>query len=224
MSLLNEYLERGAAALGVTLDQGQLGKCATFALELIKWNRKINLTSIVRLDEIATKHFIDSLSVVPYLNASGDLLDIGSGGGFPAIPLKIALPDLTVVSVDAVEKKILFQRHVARLIHLEKFIALHARAETLPQAYGDRFDRIISRAFSDIPTFVKLALPLLAPDGVMVAMKGKEGRREAADAADRLDQLDTMITEIVEFELPLLGEARSVVIIRKKERLKSDTP
>lgn len=216
MSSVSEYLERGAADLGIELDQAQLGKFATFAHELLKWNRKINLTSIVRLDEIAVKHFIDSLSVVPYLDASGELLDIGSGGGFPAIPLKIVLPDLTVVSVDAVEKKVLFQRHVARLIQLEKFIALHARAETLPLEYGERFGRIVSRAFSDIPTFVELALPLLAPEGVMVAMKGKEGRREAEDAADRLDQLGTIITEIVEFQLPLLAEARSVVIIRKK--------
>jgi len=218
MSTLKEYLERGAEELGINLDQAQLEKFAVFAAELCKWNRKINLTAITRAEDIAVKHFLDSLIIIKHVSIFGKLLDMGSGGGFPAIPLKIVSPDVDLVSVDAVEKKILFQRHVARLLCLEKFDALHARAEDLPSVYRERFNTIVSRAFSEISKYVQLALPLLAPDGIIIAMKGREGKSEAAMTADRLAALGVVVTDIREFMLPLSRESRSLVIIRRVNR------
>lgn len=215
MSRLQEYLERGAEELGIVLDQAHFEKFTLFAAELCKWNRKINLTAITKAEDIAVKHFLDSLAILKHVNISGDLLDVGSGGGFPAIPLKIVSPSTRIVSVDAVEKKILFQRHVARLLCLEKFTALHARVEGLVAEYPERFNWIVSRAFSGIPQYVQVALPLLADDGVIIAMKGKEGKSEAEMSADKLSVLGVTVADIHEFQLPFIKESRSLVIIRR---------
>ncbi|AJE04752.1 16S rRNA (guanine(527)-N(7))-methyltransferase RsmG [Geobacter pickeringii] len=206
----------GAEQLGVHLDPHQLGAFGRFADELKKWNRKINLTAIKGDEEIALKHFVDSLACCRMVGARGRLLDLGSGGGFPVIPLKIVRPHLDAVSVDAVEKKIIFQRHVGRLLGLHGFEALHARGEELAGRYAGHFDWIVSRAFADLPTFVRMALPCLAPDGRIVAMKGKEGRAEAETARPALTELGVAIVELQEFTLPLAGDGRSLIVLGRK--------
>jgi len=210
-----EQLVRGAAELGLRLSPAELGKLYAFAAELKKWSRKINLTAITADEEIADKHFLDSLTLLKVIAPKGRLLDIGSGGGFPAIPLKIACHDLQVVSVDAVEKKIIFQRHAARLLGLHHFEALHARGEELASRYAGAFDRVVSRAFSDIPTFVRIALPLLAPNGRIVAMKGKGGREEAHAVRDALADLGVSVTDIIEFRLPVSGDGRALIVMER---------
>ncbi|WP_298431806.1 16S rRNA (guanine(527)-N(7))-methyltransferase RsmG [Geobacter sp.] len=217
-------LLRGAEQLGVLLDPHQLGLFDRFAAELTKWNRKINLTAIKGDEEIALKHLVDSLACCRVIGARGRLLDLGSGGGFPVIPLKIVRPHLDAVSVDAVEKKVIFQRHVARLLGLRGFEAVHARGEELAGRYAGRFDWIVSRAFADIPTFVRMALPCLAPGGRIVAMKGREGRGESEAARPALADLGVTLAEIQEFELPLTGDGRSlVVVVRSLEGGKTRT-
>lgn len=210
-----KHLARGATELGLHLTNGQLGNFYTYADELMKWSKKINLTAIKTDEEIAVKHFVDSLTMAKVVKNKGRLLDIGSGGGFPAIPLKIVLHDLHVISVDAVEKKVIFQRHVARLLHLHDFEAVHARGEELVKSYAGQFDYIVSRAFSDIPTFAAMTLPLLKSDGKLVAMKGRGGRDEAEAAKSALDDLGARITELIEFRLPVSGDARYLVLIEK---------
>jgi len=210
-----ELLRRGSAEFGLSLDPARVGRFASLAAELRKWSRKINLTALHTDEEIALKHFVDSLSLAKVVTGRGSLLDLGSGGGFPAIPLKILFPQLTVLSVDAVEKKILFQRHAARLLSLHDFTPLHARAEELPASYAGHFDWVVSRAFSDLPTFVRLAYPLLAAQGSIVAMKGKGGREEARLAEKSLDELGVAVREILEFPLPISGDARCLVVMAR---------
>ena len=209
-------LIRGAAELGLQLSSAELGKLYTFADELKKWSKKINLTAIKGDEEIAVKHFVDSLSLAKVIAGNGQLLDIGSGAGFPAIPLKIVMHELKVVSVDAVEKKLIFQRHVARLLHLREFETVHARAEELAAGYAGRFDWIVSRAFSDIPTFAAMALPLLKANGRIIAMKGKSGREEASASLGSLEGMGAGISEVLEFGLPVSGDARYLVVLVKR--------
>lgn len=208
-----EHLARGAAELGLSLTSHELGKLYAFAAELKKWSRKINLTAIRTDEDIAVKHFLDSLTLRRVVGARGHLLDIGSGAGFPCIPLKIVCHDLRVTSVDAVEKKVLFQRHAARVLGLHGFEALHARGEELAAHHAGSFDWVVSRAFSDIPTFVRIALPLIRPDGRIVAMKGRGGRDEARAAEAALRELGAEVRDTVEFQLPVSGDARALVII-----------
>ncbi len=210
-----ELLTRGAAELGVPLTPAELGRFYRFAAELKKWNRKINLTAIHTDEEIALKHFLDSLSLLKAVGRTGHLLDIGSGGGFPAIPLKIVCHNLHVTSVDAVEKKVIFQRHAARLLGLHDFAALHARGEELPAHYAGRFDWVVSRAFSDIPTFVRIALPLIKDKGKIVAMKGKGGREEAAVGRAALNKMGVVVAEVHEFCLPVSGDVRALVVMER---------
>ncbi len=210
-----ELLARGAAELGVELTTAELGKFYALAAELKKWGRKINLTAIREDEEIALKHFLDSLTLLKLVGPRGDLLDIGSGAGFPAIPLKIVRHELRVVSVDAVEKKIFFQRQAARLLGLKKFEALHARAEELAPGHARSFDWVVSRAFADIPTFVHLSLPLVREEGWLIAMKGRSGRQEAEAARPALAELGVAVSNIYELVLPGSADARSLVVMKR---------
>lgn len=207
--------DRGAAELGLTLTPADMGKFAAFADELKKWNRKINLTAIKDDTDIVVKHFLDSLTILKAVKGEGSLLDIGSGGGFPAIPVKLASPSLEVVSVDAVEKKILFQRHAARVLDLQGFEAIHARAEELSGGYVNRFNWVVSRAFSDIPSFAAVALSFLAEGGKVVAMKGKGGSEEAAAAMPVILKMGLHVTDLIEFTLPVSGDSRCLVVIER---------
>lgn len=212
---IKELLQASVADLSLELNRAELEKFAVFAAELIKWNRKINLTAITSPRDIVLKHFLDSLVLLKAIGPTGKLLDIGSGGGFPSIPLKLVLPNLAIVSVDAVEKKIRFQRHAARTLQLEGFSAIHARCEDLQDNYAGFFDWIVSRAFSDLPTFAALALPMLQKNGRIIAMKGKRGREEAAAAASTLGETGLAVDDVVECRLPVTGELRTLVVLKK---------
>lgn len=208
-------LERCMEELHFPLTSPQLTSFQTLLAELKKWNSKVNLTSIRNDGQVVLKHFVDSLLLLSTVAPQGRLLDIGSGGGFPALPLKIVLRSLEVVSVDAVEKKILFQRHVARLLELKAFHAVHARVEDLPAEYRGRFEWVVSRAFSDLPTFASFGLPYLDRLGSMIAMKGKRGAEEAKDAEAQLSQLGVRIDSCTRMQLPVSGDERCLVVMRK---------
>jgi 16S rRNA (guanine527-N7)-methyltransferase len=211
----SELLRRCAMELGIELAADELEKFSCFADELKKWNKKINLTALRDDRDIAIKHFADSLTLLGTVKKKGSLLDLGSGGGFPAIPLKIMLPGLSVVSVDAVEKKILFQRQAARILHLHEYTALHARAEELAKSYASHFDYVVSRAFSELPYFVSLALPLLKHNGRIVAMKGREGKDEAVAAKGQLSDLGAKVIECIPLKLPVAQDDRYLIVMGK---------
>lgn len=211
-----DLLVAGAAELGLKLSDRQLASLDSFAEELKKWNKKINLTAITDDEGIAVKHLVDSLTLLKVVAGEGRLLDIGSGGGFPGIPVKVVRPGLEIVSVDAVVKKISFQKQAVRLLKLEGFDAIHVRAESLASDYAESFDWVVSRAFSDIPSFVEMALPLLKRDGRIVAMKGKNAGEEIAAAEGTLADLGARVERVENFLLPGTGDARSLIIIVKK--------
>jgi 16S rRNA (guanine527-N7)-methyltransferase len=156
--------------------------------ELLRWTKRRNLTAITDRDEVLEKHLVDSLTMLPFARQASRLLDIGSGAGFPALPLKIVCPALEVVSVDAVGKKIDFQKHVARKLGLPSFIGLHARIQDLQSEdnYRAGFDLVTARALTSLEDLVAMAEPFLAPGGRLVAMKGPEGEQEASAFRNRL--------------------------------------
>jgi 16S rRNA (guanine527-N7)-methyltransferase len=210
---LHDMLLNGAAESGVSLTECHIDGLLLLMLQLRKWNRKFNLTAITKEREIIVKHFIDSLTVVPLIPEGSRVLDVGSGGGFPAIPLALVRSDLDVTSVDAAEKKIFFQRHAVRLLGIERFTALHARGESLGDEHAGRYDAVISRAFSSLSDFVSLAQPLLAPGGVIIAMKGRSGGEEATAAASHLMESGLVVREVLDLRLPVSGDVRSLVVM-----------
>jgi 16S rRNA (guanine527-N7)-methyltransferase len=171
----NRLLKQGAARYQLELDDQCLQHFTRFAKELLRWNRKINLTSIIEPSEIVEKHFIDALAVHPYLSQGATILDMGAGPGFPGIPLKLIRPMLQMTLIDASVKKVSFLKHVIRILKLANIQAHHMRAEDFPlkRSEDELFNVVICRAFSTLDKFLDLALPLLAQGGTALAMKGK---------------------------------------------------
>lgn len=217
----SEHLASQLRELSLEVAADTSEKLLRLLAELLRWNRTHNLTAITDPVEGIEKHLVDSLSLLPLLNGDERMLDVGSGGGFPGLPLKIACPGLFVVSVDSVAKKINFQRHAARLLGLRGFEPLHARAESLPErpGYAGSFDVVVSRAFASLPVFAALALPLLQSEGRILAMKGAEGERELAEAKSELAALGLVCTELRQLRLPASGALRSLLVL---QRLKAE--
>jgi len=166
----------GARQLNIPLHPDQANRFAVHARELDLWNRKMNLTAIKSPLDVAVKHYLDSIVPAAFIQSGASLLDVGSGAGFPGIPLKILNPSLSVTLIDASRKKVSFLNHVIRKLALENTSARHIRTEQLVKepAYLQIFDVISCRAFSSLRHFIWQVLPLLKPNGVMLAMKGKE--------------------------------------------------
>jgi len=180
--------------------------------ELLRWNRRRNLTAITDRNEVLEKHLVDSLTLLPFARQATRFLDIGSGAGFPSLPLKITCPDLEVVSVDAVGKKIDFQRHIIRRLRLEGITTLHERVEDLEkqQTYRASFDLVTARALCPLGELVVLAESFLTPGGRLIAMKGPEGYDELSEQHDFLRQEGWTAT-LHSLNLPLSGAERCLV-------------
>ena len=216
-SVIRLLLKSGLQELGLEISEEKAQQFELFVNELKKWNRKVNLTTITSNEDIVVKHLIDSVFVANHIQEEESVLDIGSGAGFPAIPLKIMKPEVRLVSVDAVNKKILFQRHVSRLLNFESFEAVHARVEKISAAYPQGFDVITSRAFSQIDQFVTLGAPLLAEGGRMLAMKGPAAIDELNTVEGTLRSLDFKISQVLPYFLPMNKGERNLITIKRCE-------
>ncbi len=208
---------QGAKALDVRPDQEKTDQFAIHGLELLKWNRKINLTAITDPLEVAVKHYLDSIAPAPVIPPGSSLLDIGSGGGFPGIPLKILLPSLSVTLIDASRKKISFQKHVIRTLGLQNIEARHIRAEELAreEPFANAFDVIVCRALSSLDAFVAMALPLLTTDGMMIALKGKVSEAEIESWENLKVGKDRFSLMLKKYKLPYLGAERAIVSLKR---------
>ena len=166
--------------LNINVSEQQAQLMSLHAKELMLWNKKINLTAIKQPIQIVEKHFIDCLAVSSFIKNEKSIIDMGSGGGFPGIPLKIMKPDLEIVLMDSSRKKINFLKHVIRLLDLTNINAIHTRVQDLHEniSFKNRFDAVISRAFTELSNFVDLASPFLNKGGSIYAMKGKHAKKE----------------------------------------------
>ena len=206
-SMIGDVLAQEVSSIGLSLSNNEIHYFEIYAAELIKWNSKVNLTAITKNSEIAIKHFFDSLSIAPYITSSDRLLDIGSGAGLPIIPLKIIRPEISMISVDAVAKKIHFQRHIIRTLNLLNIEAIHARIENLHKTHSHSFSVITSRAFTRLDRFVSLAAPLLSDGGVLIAMKGDLAEGEIAASDEVVNASGFIVTSTHRYTLPLgMGE------------------
>lgn len=171
-----ELLVIGAKELGNTLSNEQVNALFDYLSELSRWNKKINLTSIHEERDVVIKHVLDSLSHVKgFAPVKGlGLLDMGSGAGFPALPIKIAYPEIAVTLVESVKKKGSFLRHIVRTLGLQKTEILDKRIEELPESIHAAFDVITARAFANMGTALSLGAPFLKPGGLMVLSRGPE--------------------------------------------------
>jgi 16S rRNA (guanine527-N7)-methyltransferase len=216
----------GAQALGITVHAGQADQFAAHARILQEWNRKMNLTAIASPMDMAVKHFLDSIVSSRYIKPGSHLLDVGSGAGFPGIPLKVIMPSLNVTLVDATRKKISFLQHVIRQLQLEGIAAIHSRIENLEQKRVGRFDVIVCRAFSSLDDFVEKSLPLLTPEGLLMAYKGRGLGNDLEQASPRRGGAalypvtgkgfqTELRMKCVSFEMPFLNLPRKLILLRR---------
>jgi 16S rRNA (guanine527-N7)-methyltransferase len=216
-TVLENLLNSQLAALSLSIRPEDGKRLLWLGQELLRWNQKVNLTAIRVIEDVIEKHIVDSLTLLPLFNGNERLLDIGSGGGFPGLPLKIVQNGISLVSVDAVGKKINFQRNVVRKLELSCCTPLHARIEDLPhwEGLGQGFDVVVSRAFSSLKEFVILALPCLKSGGKIIAMKGPEGEKELSDIADFLAGSNLVFIESKRLLLPQSRAERLLITFMK---------
>lgn len=202
---------------GLELSQETIEREERFLDELLHWNRQINLTSIRDRDEALEKHLLDSLLLLNYLPAVGSLLDMGSGGGLPGIPLAIARPGLQVVSVDSVGKKINFQKHIKRLLSLQNLQPLHLRLEDIDKE--EVFDFVVARALSNFQALIRFSAPLQEEGDQLLVMKGSEGSAEL-DAYMACDVEGLYcVDERFKYQLPISRAERQVIILTRTSHL-----
>jgi len=216
---LDDYLNY----INETVTDGQAEKLFFLMNNLLEWNNRINLTAIKNEKDIILKHFVDSIYLKKYLN--GKVLDIGSGAGFPGIPLAIINDKLLFVSIDSVNKKISFQKDTIDKLNLENIESIHCRAENLAQdkKYREKFDFVVSRAVANMTTLVEYMIPFLKIGGKCLCMKGPNAEEEIEEAKKAIKLLGGKIEEVKEYKISEENE-RTLVIITKMSETPKEYP
>lgn len=199
-------------------------------LELLQeWNEKINLTTIIEENEVYLKHFYDSVTIADYVDLKDKSLkmcDVGSGAGFPSIPLKILFPEIKVTIVDSLKKRLKFLELVVKELDLENVYLHHARAEDFGQdkAFRNSFDLVTARAVARLSVLSEFCLPITKVQGVFLAMKGSQGSEELEDAKKAIHTLGGKLNKVERFELPLNAGERTIILIDKIKKTSKKYP
>ncbi|MDR1704640.1 MAG: 16S rRNA (guanine(527)-N(7))-methyltransferase RsmG [Clostridiales bacterium] len=186
-----EALVEGAKELNVSLDEKQARAFLLYAETLIEWSGRMNLTALKDMEGILHKHFLDSLTAVPYIQDGMTVADVGSGAGFPGIPIKIAMPGVRLTLMDSTKKKLVFLDHMIDLLQLDNTKTVHCRAEDAGRdpAHRERYSAAVSRAVGRMDLLAEYCVPLVKPGGVFIAMKGPNAQEELADAVELIERL-----------------------------------
>jgi 16S rRNA (guanine527-N7)-methyltransferase len=216
---MDKFKQDTLALLGLRLTSRQVTAFEIYEKELLEWNSRFNLTAIRDVEGIRTKHFLDSLTCLIAMREAPPtrLVDIGTGAGFPGIPLKIMMPNLRLLLVESVGKKVEFCRHIVRTLGLEKVDVIQARAEELGAmaAHREQYDWAIARAVAGLPTLVEFLLPLVRIGGAALAQKGENGPAEAHASEHAIHLLGGHLRQLREVTLPGVVEERYLIIIDK---------
>lgn len=214
-----QWFTEQLAAQQIVLTERQLEQFERYYEMLVEWNEKMNLTGITERDAVYEKHFYDSITLAFYVNMTkkANIADIGSGAGFPSIPLKIVFPHLQVLIVDSLNKRIGFLKHVVAELGLEQVEAVHGRAEDvarMPQ-YRDKFELVTARAVARLAILNEFCLPFVKPGGLFASMKGSSLVEELQEASYSLKELKGKLAAQYELQLPNEQSERHIVCIDK---------
>ena len=225
MNRINDYLKEW----NISLSDRQLQSFETYHALLAEWNSFMNLTAITEKSEVILKHFVDSLALLHYMDLSKQeytLIDVGTGAGFPGIPLKIAVPSLQVTLVDSQQKRIRFLDTVIDALKLTGIRTIHSRAEDLghDDAFREKFDLCTPRALANLTVLSEYCLPFVKTGGYFIPYKSEKTESELKDAAHALLVLGGEVNEVYSYRLPASDLNRSLIMIQKKKGTPSKYP
>lgn len=212
--------------LGVKLSKEQAGMFFNYMNLLLEWNEKINLTAITEEKEVIVKHFVDSLTISKYIPVGASLIDVGTGAGFPGIPLKIIRDDLKITLLDSLQKRINFLDVVIKELKLKNIETIHARVEEFGKnsKYRESFEVATSRAVANLSTLTEYLLPLVKLRGIAICMKGSSVEEELENSKKAINVLGGKVSNVFEFDLPKTDIKRNVVIVDKINKTPSKYP
>ncbi|BDF35933.1 ribosomal RNA small subunit methyltransferase G [Lachnospiraceae bacterium] len=216
---MNNILESKLQELNITLDENQSEQFHIFYNLLTEWNKVMNLTGITEYEEVVEKHFLDSLAIVKAVDLQKvqNIIDIGTGAGFPGIPLKIAYPQLDVTLLDSLNKRVRFLDTVIENTGLNGIKAMHGRAEDYAKQteYRENYDLCVSRAVANLATLSEYCIPYIRTGGIFVPYKSEDVENEVEHSKKAISLLGGNIKDIVKFQLPGTDIGRSFIIIEK---------
>jgi 16S rRNA (guanine527-N7)-methyltransferase len=219
--------DQGLSSLNIELTDIQKQQFVDYYELLVEWNKVMNLTAITELKEVIQKHFIDSLSIVKVFKPSEEkILDIGTGAGFPGIPLKIVYPEIDIVLLDSLKKRLTFLDVVIDKLKLKKIKTLHGRAEDYGKDanYREQFDVCVSRAVAKLSSLSEYCLPYVKKEGLFISYKSGKVEEELAQSARAFKILGAELKEVSEFSLPDTDIERSLVVLHKTSATPKNYP
>lgn len=221
-----ERMQEKSSFLGVRFCVKQLEQFFEYMELLIEWNEKMNLTAIIEPEEIILKHFIDSITILKDIEDNSRVVDVGTGAGFPGIPLSIMNSTLKITLVDSLNKRLIFLQEVVNKLQLKNIEIIHARAEEFGQnkKYREGFEVATSRAVANLSTLSEYLLPLVKMGGKVVSMKAADAQEEINDAKKAIEVLGGAIEKIDEFNLPQTDIGRTIITIRKQKQTPNKYP
>jgi len=226
-----EKLTAGADRLGLKLTSKQIAQFELYYSKMSKWNQRINLTAITQYEDVQIKHFLDSLTVtMAFRNLKvyppERVIDIGTGAGFPGIPLKIVMPTIQLVLVESIAKKTAFLQYLTDQLSLKNVEIVTARAEDTghDKRYRGNFDLVLSRAVAALPTLLELTLPFCRTGGIFIAQKQDRAKPEIDRAAKAIRTLGGVLREVIEIEFPDFTDHRCLIIFGKITETPNEYP
>ena len=213
----NNKILNAFKSINLDLTENEINTFKMYMDLLLEWNNKINLTAITEEDEIILKHFVDSCSIIKYIKNEDKLIDIGTGAGFPGIPLKVINKDIHITLMDSLNKRINFLNEVINKLSLENINAIHSRAEDLARNkdYREMYDVAVSRAVANLSTLSEYMLPFVKVGGKCICMKGPNIDEELENAKGAITKLGGRIKYIDNFKLGNTENERNIIVIEK---------